>query len=169
MDPAVVAMLILLAAASFIDVRTRRIPNLLVGFGLCLGFGLSWTLLGPAGLWFALKGAAAALALCLPLFLLRALGAGDAKLMMVVGSLVGAQDATVIAMLAFVVSGLWVVVASLARNRLGSLFTNLKATVFALASRDVATATAIAQTTVYRLPFAAAILAGAAIWMYRFY
>lgn len=169
MDPAIVALLVLLAAASVVDVRTRRIPNLLIAFGLCLGFGLAFSALGAAGLWMALGGAAAGLALCLPLFLLRALGAGDAKLMMVVGSLVGASDAVLIAMLAFVVSGAWVLAASLARGQLPALFASLKATVFALASRDAALASGIAQTSVYRLPFAAAILAGALLWLYRFY
>lgn len=169
MDPSVVAMLVVLAAASAVDVRSRRIPNLLVGFGLCLGFGLAWSLMGPAGLWFAFKGAAAGLALCLPLFLLRALGAGDTKLMMVVGSMVGAQDTFLIAMLAFAVSGVWVLVLSLGRGRLRELFSSLKTTVFALASRDAALASQMAQASVYRLPFAAAMLAGALLWLYRFY
>ena len=118
MDPAVVALTVLLAAASVEDLRSRRIPNILVGFGLCIGFGLAWASMGAPGLWFALKGTAAAFALFLPLFLLRAFGAGDVKLMMVVGSLVGAQDSLIIAMMALVASGALALGSSIASRRL---------------------------------------------------
>lgn len=169
MDPAVVALLTLLGTASLIDLRARRIPNLLVGFGLCLGFALAWSSRGQAGLWFALAGAATGFALCLPLFLLRALGAGDTKLMMVVGSFVGVDDTMVIGMLALVVSGILGLAGSVAGRRLGRMFANLKAAVLALASRDLELASGIAQETTYRVPFAVPVLVGAVVWLFYFY
>lgn len=169
MDPAIAALMILLAAASVVDLRSRRIPNLLVGFGLCLGFGFAWSAMGLPGLWFALKGAAAGFALFFPLFLLRAFGAGDVKLMMVVGSLVGAGDAIVIAAIALVASGVLALGSSIAARRLHGMFSNLKSTVFALASRDFELASGLAQATAYRVPFAIPVLIGALAWIFYFY
>lgn len=169
MDPAVVALAVLLVAASIADLRSRRIPNLLIGFGLCIGFGLAWSAMGLTGLWFATKGALVGLALFFPLFLLRAFGAGDVKLMMVVGSLVGAPDAVVIAMIALVAGGTLALVSSIAGRRFAGMLTNLRATVFALASRDFETASGLAQATAYRVPFAIPMLVGAAAWLYYFY
>ena len=102
MDPSVAALLSILAVAAITDLRTRRIPNLLVAFGLCFGFGLAWSSMGQAGLMFALKGAATGFVLFFPLFLLRAFGAGDVKLLMVVGAFVGPQDVFTISLLALV-------------------------------------------------------------------
>jgi len=169
MDPAVVALTVLLAAASIADLRARRIPNLLIGFGLCIGFGLAWSAMGLTGLWFALKGAATGFALFFPLFLLRAFGAGDVKLMMVVGSLVGAEDALVIALIALVAGGALGLASSVATRRLRGMLANLKATLFALASRDFELASGLAQATAYRVPFAIAVLIGAMAWLYYFY
>lgn len=82
------ALLLLLCGASACDLRTRRIPNGLVAAGLLLGLaGRGWHG-GEPGLLWSLCGVAAALPL-LPLWAARALGAGDVKLLMMVGALMG--------------------------------------------------------------------------------
>ena len=81
------ALLTLVAGAS--DIRTRRIPNLLVLTGVVAGLGMNWFLFGTPGLTLAAKGLGLALLFYFPLFALRAMGAGDAKLMAAVGSIVG--------------------------------------------------------------------------------
>lgn len=169
MDASLVALSVLLISACVVDLRTRRIPNLLVGFGMCLGFGLAWSATGPAGLWFALKGVATGFALFFPLFLLRAFGAGDVKLMMAVGSLVGAQDTLTIATLSLVASGLLAVAWSIGTKQFPSMVANLRSTVFALATRDFELASGIAQDSAWRVPFAVPLLAGAAAWLFFFY
>src|SRR4051812_29537661 len=80
--------LIVLLAAVF-DIRSRRIPNWLVGFGLVWGVSMNTFLFGLPGLKSALLGIAVASLIYFPLFLVRGMGAGDVKLMMAIGSLVG--------------------------------------------------------------------------------
>ena len=75
-------LLLLLLAASICDLRTRRIPNVLTFGGAALA--LLYSLAAPhhgVGPLRALGGLGLGLALMLPLYLLRAMGAGDVKLM----------------------------------------------------------------------------------------
>ena len=82
---AVLALLLL--AASACDIQARRIPNGLCAAGIAAGLaGHFWHGGGP-GLW-SLAGIAAALPLLL-LYAVRAFGAGDIKLLMAVGALMG--------------------------------------------------------------------------------
>jgi prepilin peptidase CpaA len=74
------------------DVRARRLPNRLTGFGL--GAALlhaGWTA-GIGGLLTALAGAAAGLAVLVAPFALRWLGAGDVKAAMALGAFFGAEQ-----------------------------------------------------------------------------
>ena len=71
------------------DVRCLRIPNWLTGGGLAAALALALGTRGAVGLGFALAGAGAALAALFVPFLLRWLGAGDVKAMMVLGALWG--------------------------------------------------------------------------------
>jgi len=88
LDTALLAVLaLLLLAASACDIQARRIPNGLCAAGIAAGLaGHFWHGGGP-GLW-SLAGIAAALPLLL-LYAVRAFGAGDIKLLMAVGALMG--------------------------------------------------------------------------------
>jgi prepilin peptidase CpaA len=108
------ALALLVLAALVFDLRERRIPNQLVL--VVLGAGLLINILGPqvdlrsAGLFTpspgaigfqgAALGALTGLALFLPFYILRAMGAGDVKLMAGIGSFVGAF--TVVNLLVFI-------------------------------------------------------------------
>ncbi|MDI6869855.1 MAG: A24 family peptidase [Bacillota bacterium] len=84
---AVLAVILMGAVVS--DVRSRRIPNLLTFPGLALGL-LLWTAeAGWDGLLEGLAGAATGAALLFLPFALGGLGAGDVKLMAVVGAFGG--------------------------------------------------------------------------------
>jgi len=76
-------------SAALLDWRSRRIPNWLTVPGFVSGVTLHIVLNGWHGLRFALGGGALALILLLPLVLVRALGAGDWKLMGAVGAFLG--------------------------------------------------------------------------------
>ncbi|MDI3295863.1 A24 family peptidase [Janthinobacterium tructae] len=99
-SPAVLLAVLLLLAV-YHDVRSRRIPNRLVLAGALAGLLLN-TLLPPGaglltaapgalGFWPALGGLALGLALLMPMYAIKALGAGDVKLMAMVGAFVGPQ------------------------------------------------------------------------------
>ncbi|MDQ2798381.1 MAG: prepilin peptidase [Armatimonadota bacterium] len=83
-----IALAVLLTLAAVCDIRTHRVPNLLVLTGLGLGLaGHGWRGGGP-GLLESLEGIAVAVPLLL-LYALGGLGAGDVKLLGAVGALMG--------------------------------------------------------------------------------
>src|ERR1700689_4273619 len=84
-----VVLVLIVVTAGIYDLRYRRIPNWLVLAGLVMGFGLNTFLFELTGLTRAALGMGLALLIYFPLYLLRAMGAGDAKLMAAVGSVVG--------------------------------------------------------------------------------
>ena len=88
LTPAIVVLETMVVAAALIDWRTSRLPNWLTIGGLGAGLALG-ALPGGIGLADATLGAASALALLLPLWLLRATGAGDVKLLAAAGAFTG--------------------------------------------------------------------------------
>lgn len=84
-----ISALVLTLSAGWLDWRSRRIPNWLTVPGLLVGVTANSVLAGWHGAKSSLEGAGLALGLLLPLVLLRALGAGDWKLMGAVGAFLG--------------------------------------------------------------------------------
>jgi prepilin peptidase CpaA len=84
-----VMLLVYTIAAGVLDWRSRRIPNWLTVPGLLSGVAVHTILNGWHGTAFAILGAGLAIVVLLPLVALRALGAGDWKLMGVVGAFLG--------------------------------------------------------------------------------
>jgi prepilin peptidase CpaA len=76
--------------AAAIDLRTRRVPNVLTATLALAGLTLAAGGLGPIGLGSALLGCAVGLALMLPGHILGGTGAGDVKLLAAAGALLGA-------------------------------------------------------------------------------
>lgn len=160
----------LLVPAVVVDLRSRRIPNRLVLSGIALAFIAHATALitgsvplaGPAW-WSPLTGLLGGFALLMPLYLLRATGAGDVKLMAMVGAFVGAQavlDATLYTLLA---GGLLALVFMLGRGVAAQTLANVRflLTDWALRlSSGQGARLAPLQTTAARLPYAVAIALG---------
>ena len=92
--PGVAVMLITLVLfAAVYDVRYRRIPNWLTVTGALTGVGLNTFLYqGWPGLKVGLLGLGAGFGVYFLLYALRAMGAGDVKLMAAIGALVGWRD-----------------------------------------------------------------------------
>jgi prepilin peptidase CpaA len=91
--------------AGWMDWRTRRIPNWLTVPGLCLGIAANAAFGGWHGVARSLEGAGLAMALLLPFVLLRALGAGDWKLMAAVGSFLGPKAFLAVLVVSIFVAG----------------------------------------------------------------
>lgn len=83
------AITALVIGAVFFDLRTRRIPNLLVVAGACVGVFLGACQQGIAGISISLLGLATGFALFLPGYALRMTGGGDLKLLAALGTLLG--------------------------------------------------------------------------------
>jgi prepilin peptidase CpaA len=100
--------LIVVAAAAItaaaIDVRIRRVPNVLTGGIALVGLGLAAMGLGRVGISLALAGCLVGLALMLPGYLIGAMGGGDVKLLAAVGTLLG-PGATLRAFVASAIAG----------------------------------------------------------------
>ena len=89
----IAVLVVLLVAAAVIDYRTMRIPNWLTVGGMVAGLVLGTVMaLRPLdGLLAALGGAGTGLVILLPLYALRVMGAGDVKLMAMVGRVPGRE------------------------------------------------------------------------------
>ena len=107
-------------AATVIDVRTRRIPNLLTAAMAATGIGMAATGASGVSLAAAALGIVVGFALMLPGHALGATGAGDVKLMAAVGAIVG----PVIVLKAFlftgVAGGVLAILVAVRRRRLGA-------------------------------------------------
>jgi prepilin peptidase CpaA len=79
----------MLALASIIDFRQRRIPNGLSFAGTVVGMTAQASLFGTAGLGLAVLGAAVCLLSFLPFYVGGGMAAGDVKLMAAVGAFLG--------------------------------------------------------------------------------
>jgi len=79
-----------LAVATATDLRARRIPNALSVGTFIAGFVLA-AFAGLEGVTSSAQGAGLALAMLLPLYVFRGLGAGDVKLMAAIGALKGPE------------------------------------------------------------------------------
>lgn len=107
---------VLLALAVWHDVRTRRIPNRIVLLGALAGLALNTVLPAGAGLFdepagalgfhSALGGICVGLATLLPLYAIGAMGAGDVKLMAMVGAFLGPDAVIGAALLSLIAGGL---------------------------------------------------------------
>lgn len=166
-----------LIASVFTDMKSRRIPNKLVLTGLltgaCLhgGFFLAGYLpLAGTAPWSPLTGLLAGGAVLMPLYLLRACGAGDVKLMAMVGSFIGAPAVLTTALYTLIAGGLLSLAFMLGRGVAAQTLANVR---FMLTHWMVNARTGQGvrleplQHTAARLPYAVAISLGtlaALVW-----
>jgi prepilin peptidase CpaA len=128
LPPQMVEMVLLglLVAAAIYDVRFRRIPNWLNVAGVVLGLAVNWYMGPPeGGILFALQGLGAAFAVYFLLYLLRAMGAGDVKLMAAVGALLGPSRWFGLFFVTAIVGGVMAMVLILVRGRTKATFWNV--------------------------------------------
>jgi prepilin peptidase CpaA len=104
-DAFVVAIIAVgMGAAAVIDLRTRRVPNLLTASLAAAGLGIAAAGMGRIGLGASILGCLLGLAFMLPGHIFGATGAGDVKLLAAAGALLGPND-TVLAFLNTAIAG----------------------------------------------------------------
>ncbi|MDE2394809.1 MAG: prepilin peptidase [Burkholderiales bacterium] len=164
-------------AALVVDLRARRIPNRLILVGLAGASILHAIALaahqpGRAGpdAWSPLAGLLAGGAALLPLYWLRACGAGDVKLMAMVGAFIGAPLVLVAALYTLLAGGLLSLVFMLPRGVAAQTRANVRFMLtdwsLRLRTGQGARIEPLAMTAA-RLPYAVAIALGTAaalIW-----
>ena len=160
---------ILTMVAAGFDIRYRRIPNWLVLTGIVTGFIWNLYSSGWPGLGHAAAGFGLGFALYFPLYLLRARGAGDVKLLAAVGAITGPGNCLWIFLLTAILGGVIAMVMLLWHKRVQHTFFNLSFIMSDLAKLrapyksseelDVTTAKGM------RLPHGAMILVGAAAFI----
>lgn len=162
-----------LLLAAWIDLRTRRIPNWLVASGMLAGLllqaiapagaGLFAYLWGGMGALQALLGLGAGLALFMPLYLLRAFGAGDVKLLAMVGVWMGPKLLFSTALLILLTGGVLALIVMLASRSSRQVLANVRfmlttTLIGAQTGKLAALEAPVAGTA--RLPYAMAITVG---------
>src|SRR5688572_10880566 len=102
-----------MGAAAFIDLRTRRIPNLLTASMTAAGIGIA-----AAGLGASILGCLLGLAFMLPGHVFGKTGAGDVKLLAAAGALLGPSDTIYAFLNTAIAGGVLAVLVALRRRRL---------------------------------------------------
>lgn len=133
-DPGTGALLALLVLAAVVDTRSLRIPNWITVPGMVYGllYNATYATSAAAGLTTAAFGLAVGLLLLLPLYVLRVLGAGDVKLMAMIGAFLGAAATVKAVLFVFVAGGFAAVAFALSRRALGRFLANLRFVVLGL-------------------------------------
>jgi prepilin peptidase CpaA len=115
----------LVLTAAIWDLKSRRIPNWLSLTGIISGIALNSFLYGFTGCKESLEGMATAFGVYFLLYLVRAMGAGDVKLMAAVGSFVGPGNWFMIFLITAVIGGVIALTILIWRKRLRKTFDNV--------------------------------------------
>ena len=113
-----------MGAAAVIDLRTRRIPNILTATLAAIGIGLAAAGFGRVGLGASLLGCLLGLAFMMPGHIFGATGAGDVKLLAAAGALLGPTDTIYAFLYTAVAGGALALVVAVARRRLNQTLTS---------------------------------------------
>jgi prepilin peptidase CpaA len=108
-----------------IDLRTRRIPNVLTIGAAVLAVGAAAAADGVAGVLTSGTGWLAGLALFLPLFLVRGMGGGDVKLLAALGAWLGPADVVRVALYGSLAGGVLAIATALSHGYLRTLWRNV--------------------------------------------
>ena len=146
--------------ASVIDLRSRRVPNLLTMPTAVIGVWVAAAGIGTVTVGAALAGCLVGLIVMLPLHVLGGTGAGDVKLVAALGTLLGPMGVLGAILRMGIAGGVIALVVAVQRGRLQ---TTLAGTALVLARADGAAATIESPGANNRFPYAPAIAIGAAM------
>lgn len=154
---------LLLVVATVVDVRERRIPNWLVASGMVAG--LAFHMISPQGngVVFALSGLAVGIAALLPMYVLRMMGAGDVKLMGMIGAFLGTTGVIGAVLASMAAGGILALTIAVGKRMLPELLANLHGMLIQYHVRHITRTTGQSlrpAASVGNMPYAVAITAG---------
>ncbi|WP_407278913.1 prepilin peptidase [Aromatoleum evansii] len=168
-----------LIVAVLTDLSARKVPNFLIVAGFVgasffnafttSGSGVLAPSAGGIGFLPALAGVATGFAALFPLYALRAMGAGDVKLMMMVGAFLGPLQTLGVVVLTFAAGGVLAIAMALWQRSFRQLVLNLR---FMLTTSAISAAGGTSpkleplQQTAGRMPYAVAIAAGTLLQLF---
>ena len=163
--PLLVVGLVVVTAST--DIVCRRIPNPVIAIGLLAAFVVQAFLHGPvSGIGDALAGTLSGFALLIPLYLMRATGAGDVKLLAMIGAWVGPAMILYVALTAFIIGGAWSIAWTLLRGRMQQFLLNLWSITHGGWRLQQGPSDASGIKSVGTLPYGVAIAAGTLVTLF---
>lgn len=155
-----------LVVAGVLDLKWRRIPNLVTVGALVLGLALR-SLIGVDAVIAGLLGVGLGLLLSVPFFMVGALGGGDAKLLAAVGAFLGPKDMIGACLLIGLLGGVLALVEAIRRGALRALLLN----VFYIMSRWISPDRRNLEPTLMpparmTIPYGVPIAVGALAWWF---
>ncbi len=125
LNPLNVVVLATALTACVHDLRSRRIPNYLTFGSALLAIGYGAATRGWAGLGLALAGWALGMAIFVPFYLLRGMGAGDVKLLAALGAWVGPVSLLSLTLYTALAGGAMALIVVVWQRKLVATFRNL--------------------------------------------
>lgn len=155
--------LIVLAVATFTDLRSRRIPNWLVAPFLVLGIGISAWLHGWHGVGQSFAGFGLGIVLYGFLFWMGGMGAGDVKLAAAIGAWIGPSQLFFALVVTAMAGGLMVFIWAMCGGFLKELFTGASNLTFGFKKKEVRDEMVLSNPLKRKMPYAPAIAIGTLI------
>lgn len=163
-----IAVLLVAAIACVVDVRTRRIPNLLTLSAALLGLVAHWLRAGPDGALFAASGWLVGLCVFLPFFALRGMGGGDVKLLAALGAWLGPGETIWLAIYTGIAGGVLALAVAAWNGYLRTAVRNVKSVLgfWALSGFRPVPGLTLESKGSPRLAYAVPILAGVVVTLW---
>ena len=135
-----VVLFVLLVIASVSDYRTYRIPNWLTFGGaiFALVYKTVIAVSPPEAFLQAFGGLFLGFLIMLPAYALGVMGAGDVKLMAMVGAFLGVHETLQAVLFAFIVGGIAALGFAFLRGKLGCMLSNARVAVFGMVASTFA-------------------------------
>ncbi len=169
-NPLILGLLWMLILAVITDLKTRKIPNSLIVFGLSASLVCQCVAIEGAGGLNWLAGVMVAFVCFIPLYVLRGMAAGDVKLMMAVGGFLGYPFIIKAVACVFLSGGVMALIFILVKGRSKHLMNNLRIICTDLYIRSTSGINVIddyvMKNSAGRMPYALAIAVGTAIALY---
>lgn len=168
-SPECIVLIVFLIVAVVTDIRERRIPNWLVATGIVFGTAFHGLVSNRTDAAFALLGLVAGVALLIPFYLIRAMGAGDVKLMGMIGSFLGASGVYGTALATMAAGGLLAIGMTASMRMLPQLFANLRTMLIQRHIQQMSgsfSSEMPALPSVGKMPYAIPIFAGTVIQLF---